>query len=232
MRGTAAAADPGVMEQRGPHRQGWTLAAPTGRLVAVRPHRRGVTRRRVLEGAAAVAAVSAVGVGGSARRSSAYSSAAALALTGALTMLRLECDFWRRGLDAGILAGQDLEIATEILGHGEDQEELIREALRTRGDQEPDAGEFVYPDGTFAARDAFLTLGAELEEIWVGALQGLIPTIPDPDLFGVAAAIVGVKSRHAAVVASLAGRDPLPAPVEQALTVAEFLDHIARFRGA
>lgn len=192
----------------------------------------GTTRRRVLEGvlaAGAVALVGRVAVEGRGRAVGAQPSATAVALAGALTMLRMECDYWQRGLDAGILSGRDLEIANEIAAHGRDQRALVEGAL---GDGAPDRGDSTFPDEALGGRDAFLALGADLEALWAGALLGLAGGIDDPTVFAAAAAIAGVKSRDAAVVAALAGRDPLPSPVEQPLTLAETLDRIAAYRGA
>jgi len=194
---------------------------------------RRVTRRQVLEGALAASAVGLVGgvaATGRGRATVAQPSPTAVALAGALTMLRLECDYWQRGLDAGILSGRDLEIATEIAAHAVDQRALVEGALADLGERPPATGASTFPAEVFAGRDAFLALGADLEALWAGGLQGLLIAIEDAAVFAAAAAIAGVKSRHAAVVAALAGRDPLPAAIELPLTLAATLDRIAPYR--
>ncbi len=206
---------------------GRTLATMTG------DGGRRVTRRQVLEGALAAGAVALVGgmaVTGRGRATVAQPSATSVALAGALTMLRLESDYWQRGLDAAILSGRDLEIATEIAAHAVEQRALVEGALADLGERAPATGGYAFPPEVLASRDAFLGLGADLEALWAGGLQGLLPAIDDPGVFAAAAAIAGVKSRHAAVVAALAGRDPLPAPIEQPLTLAATLDRIAAYR--
>lgn len=204
---------------------------------ASRARRRALTRRRVLEGGAAIGVAGVVGtallrgrgsVGIAQQPSGGDLDLAELALT----MLALECDFHERGLEAGILSGRDLEVMTEVYTIAEAQEKLVAQILADAGSPAVEPGEFQFPDESLASRDAFLQLSSEFQELWVGGLHGLLPTVQDPELFGIGAALAGVRSRCAAAVAALAGGRPLPSPVEQPLAAADLLNRVAQYRAA
>jgi len=81
----------------------------------------------------------------------------------------------------------------------------------------------VYPDGTFTSRATFLKTASTFEELGVNAYHGQVTAIQSPAILGAAASIAGVESRHAAVIASLIGGKPFPAPLESAKDMASVL---------
>jgi len=196
-----------------------------------------LTRRRVLEG---VAALSAAGLVGTALLQRSGRVGIAQQPTGsdldlvelALTLVALECDFDERGLEAGILSGRDLEVVTEVYTISKAQEKLIAQILADAGGPEIERGQFTYPDEALASRDGFLQLSSQFQELWVGGFQGMLPSIQSPELFAVGASLAGVRSRCAAAIAALAAGRPLPSPVEIPLSAADVLNRVAEYRAA
>jgi hypothetical protein len=197
-----------------------------------------ITRRRVMEGAALAGAAGVVATA-ALRAGSPVSIAQQQPAGGdaelvelAATLFGLETAYLQRGLDSGILSGRDLEIVTEVWNLSDAQQKLIDELLREIGGAPVQGGEFRFPDQAFASRNAFLELAAELEELWVGGFHGMLTSLTSPELFASGVAIAGVRSRCAAAIAALIGRDPLPNPVEQPLSAADVLNRLAEYRAA
>ncbi len=141
----------------------------------------------------------------------------------ALTLEYLESDFYQTGLKAGLLKDRDLELVTPIGDHEKQHVAAVTSTLKTLGGTPVDKPKIVYPAGTFASRDSFLKTASQFEELGVKAYHGQVPLIKNADLLAAAASIAGVESRHAAVIASITGGNPFPAPVEAHATMAEVL---------
>lgn len=62
------------------------------------------------------------------------------------------------------------------------------------------------------------------EELGVTAYHGQVTEIQNPTILGAAASIAGVESRHAAILATMIGGKPFPAPVEGTKTMGEVLE--------
>jgi Ferritin-like domain len=90
--------------------------------------------------------------------------------------------------------------------------------------------QFNFPAEFFADRGAIMTHGAEFEELWVGASRDIMRQARTPEALQLLAAIQGVKSRMAAVLAALAGQDPFPRPIEQTIPATQVLDGVAAYR--
>jgi hypothetical protein len=82
---------------------------------------------------------------------------------------------------------------------------------------------FMYPEGTFTDRTMFLEAASMFEELGVDAYHGQIANIESAEILGAAAAIAGVESRHAAILADLTGGNPFPAPFEDNKSMEEVL---------
>jgi hypothetical protein len=182
-------------------------------------------RRRFLRGAAII------GVGGTlAARSLRDPSALAQASTGdmeilnyALTLEYLEADFYAQGIAGGILEGRELELVDPIAQHEAAHVTALTDTINSLGGTPADKPQFTYPDGTFTDRTTFLTNASVFEELGVTAYHGQITVIESVDILAAAAAIAGVESRHAAILADLTGGNPFPAPVEGTATMEEVL---------
>ncbi len=199
--------------------------------------RSSLTRRRVLEGGAALGAAGLVGTallqrGGRVGIAQQPTGGDLDLVELALTLVALECDFDERGLEAGILSGRDLEVVTEVYNISKAQEKLIAQILADAGGPEVERAEFTFPDESLASRDGFLQLSSQLQELWVGGFQGMLPSIQNLELFNVGASLAGVRSRCAAAIAALGGGRPLPSPVETPLSAADVLNRVSEYRAA
>lgn len=141
----------------------------------------------------------------------------------ALTLEYLESDFYAKGLQAGLLNGRELELITPIGDHEKQHVSAVTATLKSLGATPVDKPKITYPAGTFASRDSFLKTASMFEELGIKAYHGQVPLIKNADILGAAASIAGVESRHAAVVASLIGGQPFPAPIEAHLPMADVL---------
>lgn len=150
----------------------------------------------------------------------------------ALTLEYLQAAFSGEGLRRDLLQGRELEIVREIDEHHRAVIEIVRRVARDVLDTTPiEPPPFTFPAEFFADGAAFLRQAAEFAELGVRAYHGQITQLPDEQLLGYAAAIAGTKSRHAAILAVLSGRDPLPQPVEQTMSIEEGLAIARPYRG-
>lgn len=147
----------------------------------------------------------------------------------ALTLEFLEAEFYVRGIDAGLVSGRELELVTPIRDHEIAHAEDLTATIEALGGTPIDEPEFMFPEETFADREQFLMAASMFEELGVTAYHGQVPNIESPEILGAAAAIAGVESRHAAVIADLLGEDPFPSPFEQSREMQEVLDLAAQF---
>ena len=141
----------------------------------------------------------------------------------ALTLEYLEADFYNRGVDSGVLSGRELALVKPIRDHEDAHVAALTSTIEDLGGDPVASPKFKYPGGTFDDKAKFLETASVFEELGVSAYHGQVTLIKDPALLGAAAAIAGVESRHAAVLADLTGGNPFPAPVEATATMKEVL---------
>ena len=134
----------------------------------------------------------------------------------ALTLEFLEADFYKRGVDAGLLSGRELALVTPIRDHEAAHVSTISSTISDLGGQPVKKPQFKYPAQTFKDKATFLKTASTFEELGVVAYHGQVTEIQSVDLLAAAASIAGVESRHAAILADLTGGDPFPSPVEDA----------------
>ena len=151
---------------------------------------------------------------GSTARAAAYEGTDLDILNYALTLEYLESDFYATGLQAGLLSDRELELVTPIGDHEKEHVTAVTAAVMAFGGTPVAKPKITYPAGTFASRESFLTTASMFEELGVTAYHGQVPLIKDADVLSSAAAIAGVESRHAAVVASLIAGNPFPNAIE------------------
>jgi rubrerythrin len=192
---------------------------------AVMSFREEVDRRRFLKGAALVGVgATFVAVTGRDPRAFAQGSAGDLEILNyALTLEYLEADFYTRGIDGGILSGRELELVTPIRDHEQQHVATLTQTVQDLGGTPAEMPTFMYPEGTFTDRTMFLEAASMFEELGVDAYHGQIANIESAEILGAAAAIAGVESRHAAILADLVGGNPFPAPFEDNKTMDEVL---------
>jgi hypothetical protein len=147
----------------------------------------------------------------------------------ALTLEYLEADFYRRGVDGGALSGRELALVTPIRDHEQAHVDALTATINDLGGQPVKSPKFKYPEGTFTKKAAFLETASVFEELGVTAYHGQVTMIKNVEILAAAAAIAGVESRHAAILADLTGGKPFPAPVERTATMKQVLEAATPF---
>lgn len=141
----------------------------------------------------------------------------------ALTLEYLEADFYKQGLAGNILTGREKELIEPIAAHEQAHVDALSATVTKVGGTPAALPTFQYPDGTFTDKASFLKTASVFEELGVTAYHGQVTLIQSPEILGAAASIAGVESRHAAIIATLTGGKPFPAPVEATKTMDEVL---------
>lgn len=182
-------------------------------------------RRNFLKWAGIIGVGSTLAVGGFSRRaSSAQAEDSDLAILNyALTLEYLEADFYTQGVDGGTLSGRELALVTPIRDHEDAHVAALTATITDLGGTPVKSPKFKYPNGTFTNKAKFLQTASVFEELGVTAYHGQVKLIKNVDLLGAAAAIAGVESRHAAILADMTGGKPFPAPVEGTKTMKQVL---------
>lgn len=147
----------------------------------------------------------------------------------ALTLEYLEAEFYTRGLKGDILEGRDRDLVEPIRDHEQEHVKVVTQVVKDLGGKPAAKPEFQFPAGTFTDKAKFLATASAFEELGVTAYHGQVPRIDDPDILKSAAAIAGVESRHAAIVADLMGGNPFPAPFEASQSMAQVLKAAGQF---
>jgi rubrerythrin len=141
----------------------------------------------------------------------------------ALTLEYLEAEFYTKGLEAGILTGRARDLVSPIRDHEQEHVRAVTQTVRDLGGKPAAKPKFQFPGGTFGSKAKFLAAASAFEELGVTAYHGQVPRIDDADILKAAAAIAGVESRHAAIVADLMDGDPFPAPFEKRMSMDQVL---------
>lgn len=141
----------------------------------------------------------------------------------ALTLEYLEADFYKRGTEAHLFSGREEDVIEAIRDHEKDHVETLKKTIEKLGGKATKEPKFQYPAGTFTNKAAFLKTAATFEELGVAAYHGQVTRLQSPDLLAAAAAIAGVESRHAAILADMSGQTPFPAPIEAHKSMADVL---------
>lgn len=141
----------------------------------------------------------------------------------ALTLEYLEADFYTKGVEGGALKGRTLELVSPIRDHEQAHVAAVKQTVSDMGGKPVAKPEFKYPSGTFTSRTKFLKTASVFEELGVTAYHGQVPRVEDPEILKAAAAIAGVESRHAAILADLIDGNPFPSPFEKKMSMKDVL---------
>ncbi|MDQ3785606.1 MAG: ferritin-like domain-containing protein [Actinomycetota bacterium] len=147
----------------------------------------------------------------------------------ALALEYLEEDFYGRGADSGLLTGRAGELVAAIRNHETEHVAALESTISDLGGTPVKKPKFSYPQGVFKDKKVWLETALDFSQLGVKAYHGQVQLIQSPELLGAAASIAGVESRHAAVIAHLAGRNPFPAPLEQSFTKGRVLKTVKPF---
>ncbi len=135
----------------------------------------------------------------------------------ALTLEYLEADFYKQGrrrVDA--LSGRTLALIEPIEEHEQEHVPGVTSTIKALGGKPVGKPTFKYPSGTFTSRTKFLTTASAFEELGVTAYHGQVARVKEADILEAAASIAGVESRHAAILADLHRRKPVPSAIREA----------------
>lgn len=141
----------------------------------------------------------------------------------ALTLEYLEADFYNQGVDAGVVSGRELALIKPIRDHEDAHVAALSSTIKDLGGTPVKAPGTKYPAGTFEDKAKFLKTASTFEELGVTAYHGQVTLIKSTDILAAAAAIAGVESRHAAILADLTGGNPFPSPIEDTATMKQVL---------
>jgi hypothetical protein len=141
----------------------------------------------------------------------------------ALTLEFLEYDFYAAGLAKGFLADREKELVTVIGDQERQHVAAVTQFVTALGGAPATKPKITFPADTFASKANFLKAASNFEELGVTAYHGQVPLIVSGDALSAAASIAGVESRHAAIIAQLAGGEPFPAPIEAHVDMATVL---------
>ena len=147
----------------------------------------------------------------------------------ALTLEYLEEDFYGRGADSGLLKGRAGELVAAIRDHESEHIAALESAISDLGGSPVKKPKFTYPQGVFKEKQAWMETAVDFSQLGVEAYHGQVQLIQSPALLAAAASIAGVESRHAAVIAQLAGRQPFPSPIEQSIPKGRVLKTVQPF---
>ena len=187
-------------------------------------------RRNFLKWAGIVGVGSSLAVAGLSGGASAQAEDSDLEILNyALTLEYLEADFYNQGVDGGALKGRELALVTPIRDHEDAHVAALTSTINDLGGRPVKSPKFKYPKGTFTDKAKFLETASVFEELGVKAYHGQVTLVKNVDILGAAAAIAGVESRHAAILADLTGGNPFPAPVEETATMKQVLEAATPF---
>jgi rubrerythrin len=188
-------------------------------LYAIEPD--GMTRSAfILRGAlAAGAAYGAGAVGPFVSRALAQTSAGDLQALGfALALEQLEAAFYAAALKNAKLSGEVKTLATEFGKHETTHVETLKQLIEQLGGK---AAATTTAKFNLRNQRDFLKAAVALEDIGVGAYNGLAPAVTTPDIVQAVGSIVQVEARHSAALRFQAGEDPAPDAFDPVLTPAQ-----------
>jgi hypothetical protein len=131
--------------------------------------------------------------------------------------------FYTEALRRGGLEGELFRYARQV---GRQEEEHLGFLTRLLGRQADRKPGFDFGDAT-RKRDAFVAAATEVEDLAVGAYNGL-GSIVSPGVLAEAAKIVSVEARHAAWIRSIVGQLPAADATDTALSADEVLHGLSR----
>lgn len=139
-----------------------------------------------------------------------------------------------QALGGPYLNDQDRQFLGPIVKHEEAFANAFRDIIRQAGGTPVEDPDFHFAPEEWVDRETSLRTLSKVVELSVQAWQGQIPTVSNPEVIPRTRPMAMVKARHAAAVALLLGDQgkPLPAAIEPTITLQQFLDAAAPYRGA
>jgi rubrerythrin len=191
----------------------------------------GMTRSAfILRGAlAAGAAYGAGAVAPFVSQALAQTSATDLQAIGfALALEQLEAAFYAAALKNSKLSGEVKTLATEFGKHETTHVDTLKQLLEQLGGNAQPAAKAKF---TMRNQRDFLKAAVALEDIGVGAYNGVTPAITTPDVVQAFGSIVNVEARHAAAIRFQAGLPPAPVAFDAVLSAGQAQSAVRKLSG-
>jgi len=192
--------------------------------------RRLFLRRTVVGGGAAAVALA---LGSAAEAQDARLAQDIAVLNYALTLERLEADFYVRGLQrfgasdfAGFGVSGLFDRLRDIRDHEVAHVATIESVVQGLGASAVQGGEFTFP---YSDARSFLRVAQVLENTGVSAYDGAIALLKTPQLLTASATIATVEARHAAYLNFVNGDNPFPAATDSPKSPGEIVAAIQPF---
>lgn len=147
----------------------------------------------------------------------------------ALTLELLEAELYRVLNRTGFLSGKEAMYVQEFGAAEAAHVEALIPVVRQLGGTPATAPAAGYNFPQVRNRAELLSTLATVEEVGVGAYQGQANRLQSKDLLAAAGGIMQVEARHAAVIRTLAGQDPVPAATTKSLSMEEVLRIVTPF---
>ena len=134
----------------------------------------------------------------------------------ALTLEKIEADFYKRALAVGDLSSRARELLESISKDESAHVQSLNQTLQQLGGKADPAPQTSFPD--LEDEDQVLSVAIELEDTAVAAYNGAATQIQSADLLQAAASIAQVEARHAGALRELAGEFPTLGPFDRVLS--------------
>jgi rubrerythrin len=134
----------------------------------------------------------------------------------ALTLEKIEADFYKHALEVDTLAEDARKLIEEISKHEDEHVKSLTQALTQLGGKADPAPQTRFP--SLDGHDQVMRLAIELEDTGVAAYNGAATRIQSPDVLQAAASIAQVEARHAGALRELAGEAPTIAPFDRVMS--------------
>jgi rubrerythrin len=143
----------------------------------------------------------------------------------ALTLEHLEARMYVDMLATGLLSGKEQQYFQSFGQHEAAHVDALTQTIQQLGGT-PEAARGGYNFPAFNNRGDILNFAKTVEDIGVGAYQGVAAAIDSKEILAAAGSIVQVEARHAAIVNLLIGIAPVPEGFTSSLTVQQVLERI------
>jgi rubrerythrin len=131
----------------------------------------------------------------------------------ALTLEKVEVDFYKRALAVEGLEPDAKKLLEEISKHEAEHVQALTQALQGLGGKADPAPRTRFP--SLRSQEQVLRTAIELEDMGVAAYNGAATQIQSADVLQAAASIAQVEARHAGALREIAGEFPTVEPFDR-----------------
>lgn len=177
---------------------------------------RGAFLARSVLAAGALYGVSAAGTAFAHQKHGAFSGGDIGIVNFALTLEKIEAEFYKRALAVRDLSPQTRKLLEIVAKDETAHVQSLNQTLTALGAKADPPPQVRFP--AFANEEQVLNTAADLEDIGVSAYNGAATQIQSADILQAAASIAQVEARHAGALRELSGQFPTLAPFDAVLS--------------